>query len=560
MTNSWVVLPVPVANLQQLGEPTINVNPKPAGTITAPEGFDPDAPGAIFDQLPLSDNDVPAATQAAQVIIAPYLYSEELTGRSRHKLVIIEYPYALTTPAVEVEIASRTKIEAMPAKVLAALPGQLSLTAFDAGLNYAKRIAAEAGDFTVTGMGSGTVRDYGIGANVGTFTTTGQSIGMIYQRAPMPLDAGLVAITGQDASFFKGASLAAESGDVGITGNDAGLQVSRVLGAAGGVIAVTGQEAGLSYTSPQLATVLYTGNSGTRTISGLSIQPGLVWIKRRTVSPENHWIFDDVRGTTRAWHSNLVNQQTVSSTSLTAFNSDGFTLGNQSAINSNNVPYVAWCWATGGTATINNSGTIATTCSVNEAVGMSIFTYTGGNGAQTMGHGLGQVPDLIIVKRLDGSSAAFVGSPLIGSGKFLALNSTSGTPTTNSGAFSSITSAVFGGNGVSGFSVAGQSLLGYAFVSIPGISKISTFTGNGGSTQAVTGLGFQPRWVLIKSISGTASDWRIFDDQRDAILFANSTAVETTPKHITFDSNGFTLSSGASVNDNGSTYLFMAFA
>ena len=86
------------------------------------------------------------------------------------------------------------------------------------------------------------------------------------------------------------------------------------------------------------------------------------------------------------------------STGLTAFTSDGFTIGTASRWNGNTRTYVAWNWKAGGTAVSNTNGSITSSVSANPSAGFSIVSYTGSGSAGTVGTGLPQRADLIITK------------------------------------------------------------------------------------------------------------------------------------------------------------------
>ena len=85
-------------------------------------------------------------------------------------------------------------------------------------------------------------------------------------------------------------------------------------------------------------------------------------------------------------------------------------------------------------------------------------------------------------------------------------------------------------------------------------TKIYTGTG---SSNALTGVGFQPDWTWIKSRSNTYSH-TLTDAVRGLtkVLSTNSTNAEyTSATEITsFNSDGFTLGTDAGVNNNGSTF------
>ena len=92
-------------------------------------------------------------------------------------------------------------------------------------------------------------------------------------------------------------------------------------------------------------TVLYTGNGSTQSISGYDFSPDLVWVKNRTESYD-HELYDTVRGVTKRLMSSNDAVEDVRS-GVTAFNSDGFSLGSAVGANENSDPLVAWAWDAG---------------------------------------------------------------------------------------------------------------------------------------------------------------------------------------------------------------------
>ena len=90
------------------------------------------------------------------------------------------------------------------------------------------------------------------------------------------------------------------------------------------------------------------------------------------------------------------------------------------------------------------------------------------------------------------------------------------------------------------------------------------YTGDGNSTQAVTGVGFQPDWIWIKN--RTDAHWHNLNDSvRGAgagqVLRSNTNAAEGgTSGHVSsFDSDGFTVATGTSdaeeVNTSSDNYV-----
>ena len=84
------------------------------------------------------------------------------------------------------------------------------------------------------------------------------------------------------------------------------------------------------------------------------------------------------------------------------------------------------------------------------------------------------------------------------------------------------------------------------------------YTGNG-SSNAISGLGFQPDLVWAKMRSSSQSHILIDSSRGQGLLFANLQNVEQTsngPFMTSYDSDGFTLSSsGSNPNDNSQTYV-----
>ena len=96
--------------------------------------------------------------------------------------------------------------------------------------------------------------------------------------------------------------------------------------------------------------VTYSGDgTNGRAITGINHSPDLVWIKARNQA-DGHNLFDIVRGTTKVIKSNNTNAELTESNSLTAFNSDGFTVGSNASnaqVNASGFTYVAWAWDAG---------------------------------------------------------------------------------------------------------------------------------------------------------------------------------------------------------------------
>ncbi len=327
--------------------------------------------------------------------------------------------------------------------------------------------------------------------------------------------------------------------------------------------------------------VLYTGNgtaigSGGKAVTGVGYQPDFIWIKDRT-NAENHFLVDSIRGAQRLLYSNLTlaDDQAYPET-INSIDSDGFTLGNSSGCNANNDLYASWNWKAGGTASSNTDGSITSSVSANTTSGFSIVKYTNQN-VNTIGHGLGVVPKVLIGKCLSGASGwVFASADLLGSwDKYLLLNSTNATGTDSRFFYPSSaapTSTVFSSD-QSAWSAGGsatEDMIAYCFAEKKGFSKFGSYTGNGNADGTFVYTGFKPAFVMFKNTSAV-ENWRIVDNKRDIDnpvvqhLYPNLSNAEGSgtaySDFVDFLSNGFKIRSGSGeINGSGGTYIYMAFA
>jgi len=325
-----------------------------------------------------------------------------------------------------------------------------------------------------------------------------------------------------------------------------------------------------SITKPSLHfnTKLYTGNGGTQSITGVGFQPDWVWLKKRN-STADHGLYDAVRGVTKQLYSNDTAVEATNANSLTAFGTDGFSIGTSSMINGNSDTFASWNWKANGAGSSNTAGDINSTVSVNTTAGFSIVSYTGSGSVATIGHGLGVAPELIIVKRLSGNTEAWpVDSRKAGG--ILYLNETGAKGSYgNSSPFpaDSPTSTLFYVGSANNANASGAPFIAYCFTSIKGFSKTGTYAGNGNDDGPFIYTGFKPAFIIIKSHIGT-DNWIIYDSKRNgtnsqnARLYANTNSGEDlTAGQIDLYSNGFRPTSDySSINYNNGNYVYYAFA
>ena len=314
-------------------------------------------------------------------------------------------------------------------------------------------------------------------------------------------------------------------------------------------------------------TVLWTGTGSSQSITGVGFQPDWVWLKSRNASTD-HGLWDSVRGVQKLLASNQTDAESTTS-GLTSFDSDGFTLGSaNSNFNFSGRTMVGWNWLASNTTASNTDGSITSTVSANTTSGFSIVSYTGnGTAGATIGHSLGSVPKMIIVKSRSDVGVWAVYNENIGNSNGLFLNENYNA--LSEPAFwnsTSPTSSVFSVGTSNDTNGSSRTYIAYCFAEKKGFSKAFSYTGNGSTDGSFCYLGFRPAFILLKN-ADRAENWFMFDNKRDtynvadAYLNADASTAETTLATVDFLSNGFKIrTSGAYANFSGSNIIGIAFA
>lgn len=319
----------------------------------------------------------------------------------------------------------------------------------------------------------------------------------------------------------------------------------------------------------------YTGNgSASRAIANginMATNGGLVWSKQRS-GVEWHFLIDSVRGNTKYLSSNATNAEGTISTLVTSFDSTGYSIGNDSGINSNGSTYVSWVWGAGGSGSSNTAGSITSTVSANTTSGFSVVTYTGTGANATVGHGLGVAPAMVIVKnRTTAGNSWCVWHKNLTDGNYVIFLNDTGAQISIPSIWNATvpTSTVFSIGTATGTNASANNLVAYCFAPIAGYSAFGSYTGNGSADGPFVYCGFKPRWILIKASSAsTYGSWRIWDTTRNPYnvmkseLYPNlSDAEDSAQIGLDATSNGFKVRSTISgVNGSAETFIFAAFA
>ena len=361
----------------------------------------------------------------------------------------------------------------------------------------------------------------------------------------------------------------------------------------------------VTYTGQTVGDAMTAWDGTTGTVN-VGFQPDLVWIKSRTAG--NHSLIDSIRGATYGLHSDTTQAQWTDPTTLTALNSNGFSLGTHTVLNGSG-NYIAWCFRAGGAPTADNTATsgamTANSVSVDGSLqssytpsgsptiypkrmsigakqGFSIVKYVGAGttNSRTIPHGLSSTPDLIIIKDLDGSNDWITWFKGFGAGSYLRLNTSDSKSTVSNAWGGSPTNNTFNVYQSGAHNTSGNDYIAYCWHSVPGYSKFDSYTGNGSATSGpFIFTGFKPALIWIKCTSDsttTHTSWSIYDNAREPNnvmnkpLYANKSAAEgergngttdATDIKIDFLSNGFRiLTDKEELNDDGETYIFCCWA
>ncbi len=328
-------------------------------------------------------------------------------------------------------------------------------------------------------------------------------------------------------------------------------------------------------------TLIWTGASTAsgRDFTGVGFQPDLVWCKTRNASNGHKW-FDSVRGVGKSLQSESTSAEVTNDGNgyIDSFDSDGFSsvAGSTNNYNFNNssTTIVAWNWKAGGSASSNSNGSITSSVSANTTAGFSIVTYTGSGSNATVGHGLGSVPQVVIVKDRTNNigntnwNVYHAGNTSEPATDVLALNGDSATSDSNIyWNDTAPTSSVFSLGTAGQVNDSSDNYVAYCLTEKQGYSSFGSYTGNGNADGPFIYLGFRPAWCMFRNTTG--DKWSIYDAKRstsnvvDDNIRANlsDAEVDQSGKEVDFLSNGIKIRTNSGEwNGNGHNIIFFAFA
>ena len=298
----------------------------------------------------------------------------------------------------------------------------------------------------------------------------------------------------------------------------------------------------LNYIEEVFSTYLYTGNGTSQSIvNGIDVSTygGMTWIKNRSTDTGLSVVHDTARGTTQRLSTNLTDAQVnlTGGIGLTAFNSNGFTVGTGTAYNGSGNNLASWTFR-------------------KQPKFFDVVTYTGNGAAgQTINHNLGSVPGFMVVKRTNTTGDWAVYHRSLGATQICFLNDTQAAGTTVQAWNNTEPTSTQFTVGV-GYNASGSTYVAYLYAHNAGgfgltgtdnVISCGSFTTDG-SGNATVNLGYEPQWVLYKR-SSSAGNWLITDNMRGDsanatnnanYLLANTSDAEGTATWFYPTATGFT--------------------
>ena len=317
-------------------------------------------------------------------------------------------------------------------------------------------------------------------------------------------------------------------------------------------------------------TITYTGTGASNARTGVGFQPDWVWIKGRSGATD-HGLYDAVRGVQKQLESNTTTAETTETTGLTAFGTDGFTVGALAQLNTSSATYVAWNWLGANTTVSNTAGTITSTVSANTTSGFSIVSYTGnGTSNATVGHGLGVTPKMIITRNRSNATATnwTVYHVSLSTNNQITLNQTDAQNLPSPLMVTTVGSSTYTlGSSRREINQSSDTYIAYCFAEVKGFSKFGSYTGNGSTDGTFIYTGFKPAFIMCKQTNASGEYWEMSDSTRGTynlntpISYANTSDVEELATRYDYLSNGFKCrQTNVGSNQSGSTYIYMCFA
>ena len=218
-------------------------------------------------------------------------------------------------------------------------------------------------------------------------------------------------------------------------------------------------------------------------------------------------VVDSTRGVTKYLSTDSTATEATVTSRVASLDTDGFTLnGASNPVNASGATYVGWQWkANGGTTSSNTDGDLTSTVQFNSTAGFSIVTYTGKDPIEPLqvGHGMGEAPDVIIIKnRSSGRLWPVYHKDLTSpaANRYLILNTSTYGELANSTLWGNVapSSTIISTGENAGVNQPNENLVAYCWKKRQGFSKFGKYVGNGNANGPFVYTGFKPAFLMTK--------------------------------------------------------------
>ena len=216
--------------------------------------------------------------------------------------------------------------------------------------------------------------------------------------------------------------------------------------------------------------------------------------------------------------------------------SDGFVVGTDAKVNSNATTY-HWI-ALGANSSLLNK--------------FKVGRYLGATGDDRDFTDIGFQPDILMVKSASTANFVFRTDQVTGD-----LTEFFNSTAEGSNRIQSFLSNGFQAGSGSETNANGVYMHYFALKNIEGVVATGKYTGDGVDGKAITGAGFKPDVVIVKSGAAQQARIKTNTETTTSSLFAGG-AAEGTAGILTFENDGFTVGTHASVNNSGDTFYWIA--
>ena len=277
----------------------------------------------------------------------------------------------------------------------------------------------------------------------------------------------------------------------------------------------------------RMASGTYNGNgTAGRQITGLGFQPDVVIVKSTAATEA----FMRTNTMPAGLSKRLVGGNAAETNQITALDADGFTLGSGTRANNNGDTYYWQAFKAG-------DGTL------------KVGSYTGNGTSQSIS-GLGFSPEYVIVADDDNERAV---QHFAGSSNSYRFDADAGLNTR----VTSLNADGFSVGAANEANRAGRTFHYVAFSEANGSVDVGTYTGTG-ATRSVSGVGFQPEYVIVRAAGNVTGQHRSASvPGSTSLYFANVASITTGITAL--QSDGFQTGNHSSVNTSGTTYQYVAF-